>query len=80
MHIYYIYIYIYIYIYYIYICIYLPTLYAFSEMSYIKIKRKDITKILSYIFTLYESSADSFFFFFFIFFLFFVYVIRIVIK
>ena len=30
----------------------------FLKMSHIKIKRKDIHKILSYISTLYESSTD----------------------
>ena len=43
---------------YIYIYIYIPTLCAFFKMSHIKIKRKDIHKILSYISTLYEFSTD----------------------
>ena len=34
--------------------IYIPTLYAFLKMSHIKIKQKDIHKIL----TLYKSSMD----------------------
>ena len=34
------------------------TLYAFFKMSHIKIKQKDINKILSYISTPFESSTD----------------------
>ena len=37
---------------------YIPTLYAFFKMSHIKIKQKDINKILSYISTPFESSTD----------------------
>ena len=36
------------------------TLYAFFKMSHIKIKQKDINKILSYISTPFESSTDLF--------------------
>ena len=43
---------------YIYIYIYISTLYAFFKISHIKIKRKDIHIILSYISTLYESSTE----------------------